>query len=117
MAKYRYIADTIKENNLDFIAVMEIGKQDLSKSTMKRLSGGINFIWHYLPPRGRSGGFLLGIKVSSFDLSLIVEGEFFIKFHLTNKSDKFKCILMAVYDPAQDDFKTAFLTELVRTCQ
>src|SRR5437667_109135 len=117
LAKYRYIANTIKENNLDFIAVMETGEQDLSRSTMTRLSGGVEFIWHCLPPRGRSGGILLGVRVSSFDLSLIVEGEFFIKFHLTNQSDKFKWILMAVYGPAQDDFKTTFLTELVRTCQ
>jgi hypothetical protein len=50
-------------------------------------------------------------------LSLIVEGEFYIKFHLCNKVDNFKWILMAVYGPAQDDFKSAFLAELVRACQ
>jgi hypothetical protein len=48
---------------------------------------------------------------------MIVEGDFFIKFHLCNKSDNFKWILMAVYGPAQDDFKTAFLSKLVCTCQ
>src|SRR5436190_22337909 len=95
LAKYRYIANAVKENNLDFIAVMETGKQDLSRLTMTRLSEGVEFIRHCLPPRGRSGGILLGIKASSFDLSLIVEGEFFIKFHLTNKSDQFKWILVA----------------------
>ena len=51
------------------------------------------------------------------DLSFIVEGEFFIKFHLRNKSDDFKWILMAIYGLAQDEFKTAFLSEMVRTCQ
>ena len=45
------------------------------------------------------------------------KGSFFIKFHLRNKSVDFKWILMAVYGPAQDDFKPAFLAELVRTCQ
>jgi hypothetical protein len=50
-------------------------------------------------------------------LSLIVEGEFYIKFHLCNKADNFKWILMVVYGPAWDDFKLAFLAELVRTCQ
>src|SRR6266508_3833486 len=89
----------------------------MSKLNLARLSGGSDFVWHCLPPRGRSGGILLGINATSFDLSLIVEGDFFIKFHLCNKSDNFKWILMAVYGPAQDDFKTAFLAELVRTCQ
>jgi len=46
-----------------------------------------------------------------------VEGEFFIKFHLRNKQDDFKWILMVVYGPAQEDFKSVFLSDLVRTCQ
>jgi hypothetical protein len=48
---------------------------------------------------------------------MIVEGEFFIKFHLCNKLDNFKWILMTVYGPAQDNIKMAFLSKLVRTCQ
>ena len=51
------------------------------------------------------------------DLSIIVEGEFFIMFHLRNRNDDFKWILMAVCGPAQNDFKSAFLSELVCTCQ
>ena len=117
LAKYRYISEAIREQNLDFVAVMEIGKKDMSRANLNRLSGGADYIWHCLPPRGRSGGILLGINALNLELSLIVEGEFFIKFHLRNKSDNFKWILMAVYGPAQDDFKPAFLAELVRTCQ
>jgi hypothetical protein len=29
LAKHRYIADAIKERNLDFVAIMESGKQDM----------------------------------------------------------------------------------------
>jgi len=96
---------------------METGKQDMSKTNLARLSGGANFVWHCLPPRGRSGGILLGVNTEMLHLSWIVEGEFYIKFHLCNKADNFKWILMAVYGPAQDDFKSAFLAELVRACQ
>ena len=117
LAKYRYISDAIRDHKLDFVAVMETGKQDMSRSNLNRLSGDADFIWHCLPPRGRSGGILLGINSTVLDLSIIVEGEFFIKFHLRNRNDDFKWILMAVYGPAQDEFKSAFLSELVRTCQ
>jgi hypothetical protein len=48
---------------------------------------------------------------------MIVEGEFYIKFHLCNKLDNFKWILLAVYGLAQDNFKTTFLSELVCACQ
>ncbi len=62
-------------------------------------------------------GILLGINVAILDLSLIVEGGFFIKFHINNREDNFKCILMAVYGPAQDGFKSSFLAESICTCQ
>jgi hypothetical protein len=117
LAKHRYIADAIKERNMDFVAIMESGKQGMQRVNLNRLLGGADFIWHCLPPRGRSGGILLGINAAVLQLSMIVEGEFFIKFHLGNKIDNFKWILMVVYGPAQEEFKIDFLSELVRTCQ
>jgi hypothetical protein len=117
LAKYRYISEAIRDHHLDFIAIMETGKQDMSGANLNRLSGGADFAWHCLPPRGRSGGILLGINSLVLDLSVIVEGKFFVKFHQQNRQDDFKWILMAVYGPAQEDFKIAFLSELVRTCQ
>ena len=71
--------------NLDFFAVMETGKQDMSKTNLARLFGGADFVWHCLPPRGRSRGILLGVRANVLDVSLIVEGEFYIKFHLCNR--------------------------------
>lgn len=113
LAKYRYISDAVRDSNLDFCAIMETRKQDMSKSNLARLSGSVEFVWHYLPPKGRSGGILLGVRAKVFDVSLIHEGEFHIKFHICNRTDKFKWSLMAVYGPAQDEFKSAFLAELV----
>ena len=78
LAKYRYISDAIRDHKLDFVAVMETGKQDMSRSNLNRLSGDAYFIWHCLPPRGRLGGILLGINSTVLDLSIIVEGEFLL---------------------------------------
>mgnify|MGYP003703282381 CR=1 FL=1 len=39
LAKYRYVAECIKEHNLDFVALMETGKSDMSKTNLNRLSG------------------------------------------------------------------------------
>jgi hypothetical protein len=117
LAKHRYIADAIKERNLDFVAIMESGKQDMQRANLSQLSGGADFVWHCLPPRGRSSGILLGINATVLQISMIVEGEFYIKFHLCNKIDNFKWILMATYGPAQEEFKTTFLSELVCTYQ
>jgi hypothetical protein len=75
---------------------METRKQDMSRTNVARLTNDADFVWHCLPPKGRSGGILLGINATILDLSVIAEGEFYVKFHLTNKTDKFKWILMAV---------------------
>ena len=78
LAKYRYILEAIREQNLDFVAVMETGKKDMSRENLSRLSGGADYIWYCLPPRGRSGGILLGINALNLELSLIVEGVFLL---------------------------------------
>jgi hypothetical protein len=90
LAKYQYIVEAIKNHFLNFVVVMETGKQDMSRSNLTCLAGGADLVWHCLPPRGRFGGILLGVNATNLNLSLIVEGEFYIKFHLYNKSDNFK---------------------------
>jgi hypothetical protein len=40
-----------------------------------------------------------------------------VKFHLCNKNNSFKWALVAVYGPAQDNFKENFMSELVNMCR
>jgi len=105
LAKYQHISKAIRDHNLDFIAVMETGKQDMSRANLNRLSGGADFVWHCLPPRGRSGGILLGVNSLILDFILnsgrgiFLKFPSFLKFHLRSSQDDFKWILMAVYGP------------------
>lgn len=59
--------------------IIERGKLDLQKKSLSRLSGGAEFIWHCLPPRGKPGGILLGVNPQVFQISMMVEGDFFNK--------------------------------------
>jgi hypothetical protein len=102
-----------KEKNLNFIALSEIGRKSFSSPFLKNMCAGRDFLWHIKEPRGRSGGILLGIDLSRFDIGAIEEGVFFVKFHLCNKEDSFKWALVAVYGPTQEDQKPTFLSELV----
>ena len=63
--------------------------------------------------RDRSGGILIGVRASSFEVLDYSFGEFHIKLHLRNKSDNFIWSLVTVYGAAQDEFKADFLRELV----
>lgn len=60
---------------------------------------------------------MLGIHSTCLELLSTSKGEYHIKFHLRNKSDNFLWSLVAVYGAAQEEFKSAFLKELVNTCR
>jgi exonuclease III/ubiquitin len=116
LAKHNFLSNLSKEQHLNFIAIMETGRRDFSDSTLRHLCGGVDFLWHSMPPRGRSGGMLLGVNPSVFDIGAIDEGDFYCKFRLRNKVDGFIWTLFAVYGPAQDDLKSAFLAEMASAC-
>uniref|UniRef100_A0A452XEC9 Endonuclease/exonuclease/phosphatase domain-containing protein n=1 Tax=Aegilops tauschii subsp. strangulata TaxID=200361 RepID=A0A452XEC9_AEGTS len=73
----------------------------------------IDYTWISRPPRGRSGGILLGVNTGTMDVLASSDGEFHIKLHIRNKADNFTWTLVAVYGAAQDEFKADFLHELV----
>jgi exonuclease III len=114
--KHKFVSNLMKENNLNFIAISETGRSDFTPRFLKNLCSGRDYLWHCKPPNGRSGGMLLGIDLQYFDIGSIDEGDHYIKFHLSNKADEFKWVLVMVYGPVQDDRKENFLAELVHTC-
>jgi hypothetical protein len=68
LAKHLHIADYIKDHELDFVAITEYGKRDFPLKILDNLTGGVEFIWKWIPPRGRSGEILLGVRASSLEL-------------------------------------------------
>jgi exonuclease III len=116
LAKKRFLSDTSREQNLDFIALLETCKKGFSQHSLDNFSGGRNFVWHWTAPHGRSGGILLGVNLDTMDIGSIDDGDFFIKFKLSDRKSDFKWVLVAVYGAAQPEFKESFLTELVQAC-
>jgi hypothetical protein len=100
LAKHSHIADCCKDYNLNFIAISETGKRNYSQNLLHRLSGGINFLWFSRPPRGRSGGMLLGVREDTMNVLASSDGEYHIKLDIQNKADDFIWTLVAVYGAA-----------------
>ena len=100
LAKTKFLTDTVKEKNLDFIALLETGKKDFSQQVLNGLCGGRNFIWHWTEPYGRSGGILLGVNMDVLEVGSIEDGYFFVKFRLRSRKDNFHWVLVAVYGAA-----------------
>ena len=64
--KRSIIRDQISEKKLEFIGLLETIKTELSTSELHNLCGGRNFIWNWAPPRGKSGGILVGVSGDNF---------------------------------------------------
>jgi hypothetical protein len=58
-------------------------------------------------------GILLGLDLQVYDIGVIDEGDYCVKFHLCNKVNGLKWALVVFYSPAQDEHKDSFLAELV----
>jgi hypothetical protein len=116
LAKRRYLKEMVREEQINFIALAETGRENFPDETLQNYCGGRDFIWHSMAPHGRSGGMLLGIDLSIYDIGSIDEDDFYVKFCLRNKSDGFKFALYTVYGLGQQQNKEAFLIELAHTC-
>lgn len=108
LAKRRFLADASIEHKLDFIALSETGRDNFTSQFLGTLTGGVDFDWHCLPPRGRSGGILLGVKCETLEVRNVVLGDFAVKFRVRSKVDGFQWALVAVYGAAQPELKPDF---------
>jgi hypothetical protein len=106
----------IWDYHLDFIALLETKINDFRLEELAHFCTNNFFLWDWTPPRGRSGGILLGVNKEKFEVLDIKHGNFTLKFKLRNKEDNFQWKLIAVYGAAQENEKEAFLSELVRMC-
>ena len=115
-AKHLAVNDMVRENKLDFIALLETDRSNFSTPFLTFLAGGFDYNWFCLPPHGRSGGVLVGFNKDTLEMQSVVAGDFCVKIHFKSKVDGFIWALVAVYGAAQDEKKPDFLSELVRIC-
>jgi hypothetical protein len=108
-----FFAECILDHTFDFLSISKTGKRDLTQSFLNRLSGNVNFVWHSHLARKRSSGFIVGVRTNTMDLFACSDGEFYVKLHISNKSDNFTWCLVAIYGSTQDEFKPDFHREMV----
>jgi hypothetical protein len=114
LTKHLHITHCIRDHILDFFfAISETGRRDFSQRLFDRLSGGVDFEWTSQLPRGRSWGILLGVQIDTMEVLARSSGDYHIKLHIRNRADNFTRSLVAVYGAAHDEYKAAFLREMV----
>jgi exonuclease III len=116
LAKHKFLAELVKEEQINFIALSETGRESFPDHVLKNLCARRDFLWHAMAPHGRSGGILVGVDLGAFDIGAIDEGDFYVKFTLRYKPTDFEFVLHSIYGPAQVQYKGAFLAEIANTC-
>jgi hypothetical protein len=71
------LEDLVKHEQIDFIILVEMGRDNFPDRTPKKLCCGKEFFWHYMAPHGQSGGILLRVDLMVFDIEAIDKGDFF----------------------------------------
>ena len=115
--KHLFVQEAIRERKLDFFALSETGRSNFATPFLTHLAAGQDFSWFCLPPRGRSGGMLIGVNTATLQVKNVDVGDFCVKLYVKSKCDGFEWVLVSVYGAAQDEQKPMFLSELVRLCE
>jgi hypothetical protein len=71
-----------------------------------------NFLWDWVPSKGKSGGMLSGLISNKFDVGNTEQGEFILRHYVWDKLLEVKWSIMNVYGPTQEEYRDSFLAEL-----
>ena len=114
--KQRFLRETLIEKRIDFIGLQETLKSDFSAQDLANIDNKQLFLWHWSALKGRSGGILVGIRKSTFDVHEHQSSDHFVRILLTDKILKFRWNLVIVYGAAQNEGKVDFLTDWSHMC-
>jgi exonuclease III len=106
------LKDYLRIHKIDLVCLQETIKQDFTDQELRSLEVGDKFFWCWLPANGHSGGMLLGLRDSIFDVGRISLGQFFISASIMCRADNFKFEIVGVYWPADHTHSQEFLQEI-----
>lgn len=111
--KKKFLQEAIFENQLVFVRVQETKKKDFKDDWLNSLTGNDRFVWNWVPSEGQSGGLLLGVNDSFFEVGDCDKGDYHIRMVVYDRKNDFKWNLVIIYGAAHDKDKDKFLVELV----
>jgi hypothetical protein len=106
----------VKEEQIDFISLMETGRDQFPDVTLKKLCGGKEYIWHCMAPHGCSRGILLGVDFTVYDIGAINEENFYVNSLFEIKMMALNGSYLQFMDLHNSKTKNFLLTEMAYVC-
>jgi exonuclease III len=103
------LKDYLRKEKIDIICLQETIKSEFTDQELRSIEPGETFHWNWVPAVGHSGGLLLGVKDSIFEVGSIDSGQFFISALVYHREAKFKFEIIGVYGPADHARSELFL--------
>jgi len=102
------LKDLIHEHHFHFICLQETMIPECEGKLLEKFDPQKQYLWKWLPSRGKSGGILSGINTDLLDVGSFQEGHFMLQLNLWDKKLKKRWNLVNVYGAAQDEHEDAF---------
>lgn len=106
----------IQEHRFHFIGLQETMAKNCDDRILRKFDPRSDYLWKWIPSKGKSGGKLSGINVDLFDVGAFHEGKYMLQLNLWDKTQKKKWNFINVYGAAQQENKDEFLAELANFC-
>ena len=106
------IKNLLREHRIDIVCLQETIKQDFTDVELQSLEVGEKFFWCWLPASGHSGGILLGLRDSAFEVESSDRGQYFLSVNFLHRRLNRPLTLIGVYGPATHSASAVFLQEL-----
>jgi hypothetical protein len=94
------------------VILQETIKQDFTDLELRSLEVGDKFFWCWLPANGHSGGMLMGVRDSSFEVGVVDMGLFYLSTSILHRATKRILTIIGIYGPADHGRSRAFLEEI-----
>lgn len=111
-----FLKNLISEHNFHFIGIQETMVENIDDITLKGFDPNSNYLWKWIPSRGKSGGLLSGINTEFLDMGGFCEKKYILQLDVWDKHLKQKWNFLNVYGAAQLEHKNEFLAELAHFC-
>ena len=111
-----FLKNLILQYQFDFIGLQETMVSECVTSLLRKFDTFQHYLWEWTPSKGKSGGILVGINLSRFDVGSFKKGDFILQMNLWDKEVRIKWNLLVIYGAAQEEKKFEFLSELSRFC-
>ena len=103
------LRELLRKHRIDVICLQETIKQDFTDFELQGIEAGDKFFWCWLPAAGHSGGMLLGLRDSAFEVESTDKGCYFLSANCLYRPVNKPLTIIGVYGPANHVASPVFL--------